>query len=98
MRHFVFDNLLLRIKSKGYVPVLAHPERYTYMDENEYPILKSMSIKFQLNLYSFCGLYGKKVQRKAYKLQKESMYEYIGTDLHQLETLKSMLQQKINRQ
>lgn len=92
------NNLLLRIKSKGYVPVLAHPERYTYMDENEYPILKSMSIKFQLNLYSFCGLYGKKVQRKAYKLQKESMYEYIGTDLHQLETLKSMLQQKINRQ
>ena len=26
------NNILLRIKSKGYVPVLAHPERYVYMD------------------------------------------------------------------
>lgn len=30
------NNILLRIKSKGYVPVLAHPERYVYMDEDDY--------------------------------------------------------------
>lgn len=92
------NNILLRIKAKGYYPILAHPERYVYMGESDYRQLKGIGVKFQLNLYSFCGLYGKKVQRKAYKLQKESMYEYIGTDLHQLGTLKSMLQQKINRQ
>lgn len=30
------NNILLRIKSKGYTPVLAHPERYNYMDESGY--------------------------------------------------------------
>ena len=29
------NNILLRIKSKGYVPILAHPERYVYMDEDD---------------------------------------------------------------
>ena len=26
-----FNNILLRIKAKGYYPILAHPERYVYM-------------------------------------------------------------------
>ena len=29
-------NILKRIKSQGYFPVLAHPERYVYMDKNDY--------------------------------------------------------------
>lgn len=45
------NNILLRIKSKGYVPVLAHPERYVYMDENNYRALKDMNVLFQLNLF-----------------------------------------------
>ena len=53
------NNILLRIKAKGYYPVLAHPERYLYMRRDEYERLKSMDIKFQLNLFSLTGLYGK---------------------------------------
>lgn len=89
------QNILLRIKTKGYHPVLAHPERYLYMDVKYYEKLKSMGVKFQLNLFSVYGLYGKEVQKNAYKLQKAGMYEYSGTDLHGLETLKAMLQRKI---
>ena len=29
------NNILLRIKAKGYYPILAHPERYVYMGESE---------------------------------------------------------------
>ena len=90
------QNILLRIKSKGYYPVLAHPERYLYMDVEYYKKLKSMGIKFQLNLFSVYGLYGKEVQKKANKLQTARMYEYSGTDLHRLETLNAMLQTKIS--
>lgn len=89
------NNLLLRIKSKGYAPVLAHPERYMYMDENEYPILKSMNIKFQLNLFSLHGIYGKEAKKKAYRLQKQGLYDFAGTDLHRLKILKAMLHEKI---
>ena len=80
-------NILLRIKAKGYYPILAHPERYVYMGKNEYKQLKEMGVKFQLNLFSLKGMYGKDVKKKAKHLQKLGMYEYFGTDLHKLETL-----------
>ena len=65
------------------------------MDVKYYEKLKSIGVKFQLNLFSVYGLYGKEVQKNAYKLQKAGMYEYSGTDLHGFETLKAMLQRKI---
>ena len=89
------QNILMRIKTKGYHPVLAHPERYIYMDEREYSRLKSMGVKFLLNLLSLHGIYGKEAQKKAQRLQKAGMYEYIGTDLHRLEVLKAVLQRMI---
>ena len=90
------QNILLRVKAKGYFPILAHPERYQYMTESDYQQLKSMNIEFQLNQFSQLGMYGKKVQRRAKILQKQNMYNYSGTDLHGFETLKAMLQRKIS--
>ena len=58
-------NILLRIKSKGYHPVLAHPERYAYMDESDYRQLKDMGVKFQINLPSIAGMYGNRIKKKA---------------------------------
>ena len=81
------NNILLRIKAKGYYPILAHPERYIYMKDDDYKQLKSMGIKFQLNLFSIHGMYGKEAQKKAHRLQKGRMYEYTGTDLHQISVL-----------
>jgi len=85
------NNILLRIKAKGYYPVLAHPERYLYMNENDYLDLKSMGIEFQLNQFSLFGLYGKEVQKRAQTLQKQGVYSYIGTDLHRIGALQKAL-------
>lgn len=81
-------NILLRIKAKGYFPILAHPERYLYMTKSDYQQLKSMNIQFQLNQFSLLCLYGKEVRKRALMLQKLRMYDYVGTDLHRLNTLK----------
>ena len=89
------NNILLRIKAKGYYPVLAHPERYMYMNEHEYQRLKSMNVEFQLNQFSLFGLYGKEVQKRAKMLQKQGMYNYIGTDLHRISTLQNALRFKL---
>ena len=89
------NNILLRIKAKGYYPVLAHPERYLYMNENDYQRLKSMNVQFQLNQFSLFGLYGKEPQKRAKALQKLKMYDYIGSDLHTLKVLNNILQIKI---
>jgi len=76
------DNILLRIKSKGYVPVLAHPERYVYMDESDYRQLKGMNVLFQLNLSSIVGGYGSEVKKKAGWLLKNGFYDLTGSDTH----------------
>ena len=88
------NNILLRIKAKGYYPVLAHPERYLYMDMAAYQRLKSLDVKFQLNLFSLTGLYGKDAQKKANDLLKAGMYDYTGTDLHRREVLQNLLEKR----
>ena len=76
-------DILFRIQTKGYHPVLAHPERYVYMDNAHYARLKDMGIRFQLNLFSLAGLYGDGVRKKAEKLLCGGMYDLAGTDTHQ---------------
>lgn len=75
-------HILQQIKDKGYHPVLAHPERYVYMGEENYRQLKAMGIKFQLNLFSLGGGYGKTARKKAKQMLKQGMYDVVGSDLH----------------
>lgn len=88
------DDILRRIQAKGYYPLLAHPERYIYMEENDYARLKSMHIKFQLNLFSLMDLYGKEVRKRAKELLNKGMYDYIGTDLHRIAVLNNLLEKR----
>ena len=88
------DDILRRIQAKGYYPLLAHPERYIYMEENDYARLKSMHIKFQLNLSSLMDLYGKEARKRAKELQSKGMYDYIGTDLHRIAVLNNLLEKR----
>lgn len=88
------DDILRRIQAKGYYPLLAHPERYIYMEENDYARLKSMHIKFQLNLFSLMDLYGKEARKRAKELLNKGMYDYIGTDLHRIAVLNNLLEKR----
>lgn len=76
------SDILLRIKAKGYHPVLAHPERYVYMGESDYQQLKSLDVKFQLNVLSLADAYGDHVRRKAEALLNGNMVNLYGTDIH----------------
>ena len=78
------DKILRRIKQKGIHPVLAHPERYVYMDKNRYKALKDDNILFQLNLSSLAGAYGPEAKDKAHWLLKKEYYNLAGSDLHSL--------------
>lgn len=74
---------LRKVMSKGYFPLLAHPERYNYITSmDEYRKMRDMGVRFQINLMSLCGHYGPVVRDKAVKLVKEGMCEHLGSDLH----------------
>ena len=71
------------VQEKGFVPVLAHPERYgKIMPPEELAALASQGISFQGNIGSLFGLYGKSCQAAARKFQKENLYLWWGTDAH----------------
>lgn len=73
---------LKQIKSIGYHPLLAHPERYMYMSKEEYIELHEDGVKFQLNMPSLAGCYGTAVKKKAEWLLGEGLYSVAGSDLH----------------
>jgi len=87
-----FDEILFEIITAGYKPVLAHPERYRYIynNEEEYQSLKDRGVFFQVNINSFGGHYGKDAKIKAEYLSKKGMIDFLGSDIHhinQVETL-----------
>lgn len=87
---FLYDALFLLV-SKGYTPVLAHPERYNFYkgDLKAYKSLKKAGCLFQINLLSVTGYYGDKIAVIADLLLKENMYDFAGSDIHHEKHIKS---------
>ena len=81
---FGMDSMLENLRSAGYYPVLAHPERYRYMDEKDYKKLKEKGVKFQLNFLSLVGGYGEQAKKKAEWLLENEMVDLLGSDIHRL--------------
>lgn len=79
------DEMLDRVKEIGYFPVLAHPERYRYMDEREYLRLKGKGVLFQMNFVSLVGGYGETARKKAEWLLSKGMIDLTGSDVHRLD-------------
>lgn len=66
----------------GYTPVIAHPERYLYMDKKDYLRMRERGCLFQLNIPSLHGYYGKHVQQVSYRLLNDNMYDFAAFDIH----------------
>ncbi|MBX2843965.1 MAG: capsular biosynthesis protein [Flammeovirgaceae bacterium] len=72
------------MRSSGYIPILAHPERYTYYFQ-KYDDLVSLldkGVKFQMNINSLTGYYSKQSKKIAEKLVKDKAISFLGTDCH----------------
>jgi protein-tyrosine phosphatase len=76
--------ILFEMQMQGYQPIIAHPERYIYLQKNKefYNELKDIGCIFQLNILSLGGHYGKSVMELAQWLLKNGFYTLAGTDLH----------------
>ncbi|MFI3294741.1 MAG: CpsB/CapC family capsule biosynthesis tyrosine phosphatase [Rikenellaceae bacterium] len=75
------------IRSCGYFVVLAHPERYVYMDQGDYYRLQEAGVALQCNILSLLGYYGTQAKKKAEYLLTNNMYRFIGSDLHNIKML-----------
>ena len=80
-------DILERLMSYGYRPMIAHPERYRYMSLKEYERLRSMGAVLQLNLPSILGSYGEEVRHKAQMLLDKGFYKMVGSDCHRFRVI-----------
>lgn len=81
---YAMDEMIEGVFAAGYTPVLAHPERYRYMEEADYYKWKERGLLFQTNYMSLVGGYGEQARRKGEWLLKEGMINLTGSDLHRL--------------
>lgn len=82
---------LRSILAQGLRPLLAHPERFVYMQRPDYLTLLQMGVRLQVNLPSLAGAYGPEAQHKAQWLVKEGHVTLLGTDAHRLPALQRAL-------
>lgn len=75
---------IFNLQMKGYEPILAHPERYTYFhrDPGMYEAIRNTGCLFQCNLLSFSGYYGDMIRDAAEFLVNRDLVDLLGTDLH----------------
>lgn len=76
--------IIYELKLQGIKPIIAHPERYSYIIERPSKINEFMEegCLFQINTGSIKGIFGKKVQRTAKILIKHGICNFIASDAH----------------
>ncbi len=86
------SEILFELQLRSYIPVLAHPERYFFLQKKPagYEKLKAAGCLFQVNLLSALGFYGEKEAESALFLLKKGWCELAGTDVHRTRQIKHL--------
>lgn len=90
------DRVICALNEKGIIPIIAHPERYSYIqkDFNKIYDLLEYDCLLQCNIYSYAGKYGRAAKKTIKKLLKEELVSFLATDLHKVPSSDSLLKAK----
>jgi protein-tyrosine phosphatase len=79
---YQLKDFIFKITTRGYQPVLAHPERYQYMTMERAEDLRNRGVLFQINILSLLGYYNKPIRSMAYEFIDKGWIEFLGSDCH----------------
>lgn len=76
--------ILFFLRSKEFVPIIAHPERYIYLQENHGMILEflKMGCLFQGNFSNILEKYGTHAKKLFLHMLKNNQYQFLASDVH----------------
>jgi len=82
--------VLARVRSDGYRPIVAHPERYSGMEQSLELAARwrEAGAYLQVNYGSLLGRYGEGPQTTAFRLLRRGWVDYLASDFHGHPTLK----------
>lgn len=80
------ENILCDLNDLGFVPIIAHPERYTYIQKDFTQLDKILEFDclLQCNLSSIIGNYGRSAKKTVKKILKRKLATFIATDFHRV--------------
>lgn len=78
------DSIIYDLIRNGITPIIAHPERYLYVQENIHDLDEylEMGVLLQGNYESLFGKYGKASKRILKKLLRQNKITVLGSDIH----------------
>jgi tyrosine-protein phosphatase YwqE len=79
-------HIIFKMQTKGYQPVLAHPERYNFWHNqfSKYQEFVEKGVLLQLNINSLTGYYSDDTKKIAELLIENNMISLLGTDCHHM--------------
>jgi protein-tyrosine phosphatase len=86
------------ILAAGFIPIISHPERYEYVQNNIEDAIKYVEsgALLQLNIGSLIGDYGEKVKATSIELLKRNLIHMWGSDSHFTRGVYPRLQNGLN--
>ncbi len=71
------------LKKQGYIPIVAHLERYSYVDMDVACQIKNVGGLIQINAGSLVNENGFAVKRKATVFLKNGLVDFVASDIHE---------------
>lgn len=87
------EQTVFRLVMEGKKPILAHPERYSFMEDclEDFDRLHEMGCRFQMNYLSQSGIYGPSSIKIMEYIRSHGWYSFHATDLHSIHQLEKIL-------
>jgi protein-tyrosine phosphatase len=87
------DDLLFNIQMAGYVPILTHPERFKWIEQN-YEMFRDLAkngVWMQITAGSLTGRFGKRSEYWAKRMLAEGLVSILATDAHNVRSRPPLL-------
>ncbi len=87
------QNIICDLTSYGIIPIIAHPERYSFIQKNKKRIgeLLEFNCLLQCNVDSLVGKYGKQAKKVMKWLLKKNLVQFVATDTHSINDSKELI-------
>ncbi len=80
--NYDIDNVLFDLSANGFKPIIAHPERYNYMNLERILSYKEQGALIQIDSASLFGFFGKQAKKISHLCFKKNLVDLISSDCH----------------
>ena len=76
------QDCVFNIVKKGFIPIIAHVERYVYLDWHDLFDLRCLGALIQINSSCIIGQMGSKIKEQVMSAISEGLIDFVASDLH----------------